>query len=116
MYINFHSCSSLTLDDEKRATGQLVTGFVRKIDYGRDFEQQLNFFVEARASFCNLDPVLVCLVQVSCRLTRLGCWFPSTLVNFDRFGIFHYLFIVFFPLSVLHAIQSRSSYRNVPLF
>ncbi|CAB4030945.1 Hypothetical predicted protein, partial [Paramuricea clavata] len=57
------SVSSLTLDDEKRATGQLVTGFVRKIDYGRDFEQQLNFFVEARASFCNLDPVLVCLVQ-----------------------------------------------------
>ena len=58
--------SSLTLNDEKRATGQLVTGFVRKIDYGRDFEQQLNFYVEARASFCNLDPVLVCLVQVCC--------------------------------------------------
>ena len=57
--------SSLTLADEKRATGQLVTGFVRQIDYGRDFEQQLNFYVEARASFCNLDSVLVCLVQVN---------------------------------------------------
>ncbi|XP_046855573.1 VPS35 endosomal protein-sorting factor-like isoform X2 [Xenia sp. Carnegie-2017] len=57
------SVSSLSTTDEKRAIGQLVTGFVRKIDYGRDFEKQLNFYVEARAMFCNLDAVLVCLVQ-----------------------------------------------------
>ena len=78
--------SSLTLVDEKRATGQLVTGFVRKIDYGRDFEQQLNFFVEARASFCNLDAVLVCLVQVCCHFTRCK----------SLFIMFHYLSLLCF--------------------
>ena len=68
--------SSLTTADERRGTGQLVTGFVRKIDYGRDFEQQLNFYVDARASFCNLDSVLVSLVQVGCNyiyIFKCGC-------------------------------------------
>ena len=37
---------------------------VRQINYGRDFEQQLSFYVESRANFSNLDAVLVTLVQV----------------------------------------------------
>lgn len=35
------------------------------MSFGRDFEQQLSFCVEARATFCNLEPVLVQLIHVS---------------------------------------------------
>lgn len=57
--------SALTLDDERRQISNLICGFVRKVSFGRDFEQQLSFYVEARSSFTNLDSVLVQLVQVS---------------------------------------------------
>lgn len=33
----------------------LLCHFMDKIDFGRDLEQQLNFYVECRAAFCNLD-------------------------------------------------------------
>lgn len=36
-----------------------------QVSFGRDFEQQLSFCVEARATFCNLEPVLVQLIHVS---------------------------------------------------
>ena len=35
-----------------------------QISFGKDFEQQLGFFVEARASFSNVDSILVFLIQV----------------------------------------------------
>lgn len=57
------SVNALTLEDEKRQISQLISNFARKVDFGRDFEQQLGFFVEVRATFANLDPVLVTLVQ-----------------------------------------------------
>jgi hypothetical protein len=53
------------VDDEKRQIGNLISGFVKKVDYGRDFEQQLSFYVEARSAFPNLDSVHAQLVQVS---------------------------------------------------
>lgn len=56
--------SALTLDDERRQIGILICAFIRKISFGRDFEQQLGFYVEARATFSNLDLALVQLVQV----------------------------------------------------
>lgn len=56
--------SALTLEDEKRQIGILICAFIRKISFGRDFEQQLGFYVEARATFSNLDLALVQLVQV----------------------------------------------------
>ncbi|ETE65169.1 hypothetical protein L345_09057 [Ophiophagus hannah] len=34
-----------------------------QVSFGRDFEQQLNFYVEARSMFCNLEPVLVQLIH-----------------------------------------------------
>ncbi|XP_020910868.1 UPF0505 protein C16orf62 homolog [Exaiptasia diaphana] len=57
------SVNALTLEDERRVIGTLISGYLRKIDFGRDFEKQLDFYVDARASFSNLDPVLVMLVQ-----------------------------------------------------
>ncbi|XP_052791278.1 VPS35 endosomal protein-sorting factor-like [Mya arenaria] len=57
------SVNAMTLEDEKKAISQTICGFVRKISFGRDLEQQLSFFVEARAAFTNLDIVLVQLIQ-----------------------------------------------------
>ena len=56
--------SALTVEDEKRQIGQLICGLIQRVDYGRDFEKQLNFYVEARAAFHNLDVVHMQLVQV----------------------------------------------------
>ncbi|KAM9773653.1 VPS35 endosomal protein-sorting factor-like isoform X2 [Syngnathus typhle] len=66
------SVNALTLEDEKRSLSVLIIGFMRVfcqpdflqwVSFGRDFEQQLSFCVEARATFCNLEPVLVHLIH-----------------------------------------------------
>ncbi|KAM3916661.1 VPS35 endosomal protein-sorting factor-like [Leptodactylus fuscus] len=57
------SVNALTLEDEKRTLAHLINGFIRMVSFGRDFEQQLSFYVEARALFCNLEPVLVQLIH-----------------------------------------------------
>ncbi|KAM3592424.1 uncharacterized protein V6R79_018339 [Siganus canaliculatus] len=57
------SVNALTLEDEKRSLALLIIGFIRVVSFGRDFEQQLSFCVEARAIFCNLEPVLVQLIH-----------------------------------------------------
>lgn len=57
------SVNALTLEDEKRSSALLINGFIRVVSFGRDFEQQLSFCVEARASFCNLEPVLMHLIH-----------------------------------------------------
>lgn len=56
-------CSALTVEDERRQIGCLISNFIKKVDYGRDFEQQLAFYVEARAAFPNLDTVFSTLVH-----------------------------------------------------
>ncbi|XP_068975695.1 VPS35 endosomal protein-sorting factor-like isoform X4 [Bombus flavifrons] len=63
------SVSALTVEDEKRQIGQLICGLVQRVDYGRDFEKQLNFYAEARAAFPNLDSVHTQLVQCVNRLS-----------------------------------------------
>uniref|UniRef100_A0A8D2JCA2 VPS35 endosomal protein-sorting factor-like n=1 Tax=Varanus komodoensis TaxID=61221 RepID=A0A8D2JCA2_VARKO len=55
--------NALTLEDEKRMLASLINGFLRMVSFGRDFEQQLSFYVEARSMFCNLEPVLVQLIH-----------------------------------------------------
>lgn len=63
------SVSALTVEDEKRQIGQLICGLVQRVDYGRDFEKQLNFYAESRAVFPNLDSVHIQLVQCVNRLS-----------------------------------------------
>ncbi|XP_046994763.1 VPS35 endosomal protein-sorting factor-like isoform X1 [Schistocerca americana] len=63
------SVNALTVEDEKRQIGNLISRFVKKVDYGRDFEQQLSFYVEARSAFTNLDSVHAQLVQCVNRLS-----------------------------------------------
>nr|DBA20299.1 TPA: hypothetical protein GDO54_016007 [Pyxicephalus adspersus] len=57
------SVNALTLEDEKRKLAHLINILIRMVSFGRDFEQQLSFYVEARALFCNLEPVLVQLIH-----------------------------------------------------
>lgn len=57
--------SALTVDDERRQIGEILCNTIRRVDYGRDFEQQLSFYVEARGAFSNIDAVLYQLVQVT---------------------------------------------------
>lgn len=57
--------SALTVDDEKRQISLLIAQFLLRVDHGRDFEQQLSFYVDARAAFSNLDYVHAALVQVN---------------------------------------------------
>ncbi|OCT64113.1 hypothetical protein XELAEV_180452141mg, partial [Xenopus laevis] len=57
------SVNALTLEDEKRTLANLINGFIRMVSFGRDFEQQLSFYVETRSMFCNLEPVLIQLIH-----------------------------------------------------
>ena len=58
------SVNALSVDDQVRALGSLINSFIGSVSYGRDLEQQLNFFVDCRATFSNIDPVLVFLVHM----------------------------------------------------
>jgi hypothetical protein len=43
--------------DEFRTCSLLIVSFIRKIDYGRDLEAQLNMYVDCRQAFARLDSV-----------------------------------------------------------
>lgn len=70
----------MTVEDEKRQIGQLICGLVQRVDYGRDFEKQLNFYAEARAAFPNLDSIHIQLVQVYTYIL-LNCPFYFTILH-----------------------------------
>ncbi|CAG0891602.1 unnamed protein product [Darwinula stevensoni] len=66
---NMHdSLNALSMEDERRHMSGLINGFLCSVSYGRDFEQQLNFYCDARAAFSSLDPVMSQLVQLVNRL------------------------------------------------
>ncbi|XP_024084957.1 UPF0505 protein C16orf62 homolog isoform X2 [Cimex lectularius] len=57
------SINILSVDDEKRQIGNLISQIIMKIDFGMKMESQLSFYVEARATFTNLDTVVVTLIH-----------------------------------------------------
>jgi len=54
----------LTNDDEIREVCNLLSSLIRKVDYGKDVEQELKFCVEVRGLFGYTDPVAITLIQV----------------------------------------------------
>jgi hypothetical protein len=51
------SVDGLAAVSDVHYASQLLGAFVEQIDFGRDLEQQLNFYVECRAAFPNLDAI-----------------------------------------------------------
>jgi len=65
------SIDSMTFDDDRRQISILLVDFIRKIDFGRDLEKQLNTYVDCRQSFTSLDIVIQELVlRVTLLATR----------------------------------------------
>lgn len=48
-------CLSPTTETAHIAT--LLNSFIDKINFGKDLEQQLNFYVDCRGAFCNIDAI-----------------------------------------------------------
>lgn len=51
------SVDGLAAFDDVQYSANLLCGFISRVDFGRDLEQQLNFYVESRAAFPNFDAV-----------------------------------------------------------
>ncbi|KAH8369160.1 hypothetical protein KR009_002879, partial [Drosophila setifemur] len=68
LYLLRFSLSALSVEDERRQISQLINVFIHKVHFGRELEQQLSFYVEARGTFSNLDAVYVTLVHAACKL------------------------------------------------
>ncbi|UJR27431.1 hypothetical protein I4U23_008720 [Adineta vaga] len=54
---------ALTNDDELREVSTLLSAVIRRVDYGKDVEQELKFCVEARGLFGYVDSVTITLIQ-----------------------------------------------------
>ncbi|KAI1301607.1 hypothetical protein HDE_02842 [Halotydeus destructor] len=61
------SLNSLSLDDDVRQVSELINELLNLVVFS-DGEAHLNFFVEARASYSNLDNVIAMIVQLVNRL------------------------------------------------
>lgn len=57
------SVTAQTVEDERRQISQLISSFIRKVIYPKDFERQLSFYVESREAFTDLDAVYITLVN-----------------------------------------------------
>jgi len=62
------SINALSFADDIRQISTYISAFIRKVDYGDDLEKQLNFYVDCRRAFANLDSVKAMLVQCACGL------------------------------------------------
>jgi len=56
------SVDFLTFEGERRHIAELIILFIDKLDFGNDLEKQLNYYVDFRGAFSNLDMVIHHLV------------------------------------------------------
>jgi hypothetical protein len=65
------SIDSLSIEDERRQISDLICGFIERVDFGRDLEQQLSVLVDCRAAFPNLelvkDRLVLCVTGLAMR-------------------------------------------------
>ncbi|XP_039948158.1 VPS35 endosomal protein sorting factor-like isoform X2 [Bactrocera neohumeralis] len=57
------SVTAQSVEDERRQISHLISSFIRKVTYPKDFERQLSFYVDAREAFTDLDAVYITLVN-----------------------------------------------------
>lgn len=58
------SVNALSFQDEVRRISKLIVAFIQRIDFGeQEVEKQLNFYVQCRTAFANLDAVKANLVR-----------------------------------------------------
>mmetsp|Transcript_29295 Transcript_29295/g.41243 ORF Transcript_29295/g.41243 Transcript_29295/m.41243 type:complete len:982 (+) Transcript_29295:64-3009(+) len=62
------SLNTLSFQDDIRQVSKAVSAFISKIDFGMDFEKHLNFYVDCRRAFSNLDSVKFNLTIGACGL------------------------------------------------
>lgn len=62
------SVDELSPEGEKKYCSNLICGLLDKVDFGSDFEMQLNTYVDCRATFSRLDAVKDRLVILVCSL------------------------------------------------
>lgn len=55
---NVHdSINSLSSNDDIRRVSRLIAAFMRQVQFGRDVEKQMNFYVDCRRAFSNIDSI-----------------------------------------------------------
>eukprot|EP01006_Ploeotia_vitrea_P064732 TRINITY_DN8876_c0_g1_i1.p1 TRINITY_DN8876_c0_g1~~TRINITY_DN8876_c0_g1_i1.p1 ORF type:complete len:914 (+),score=151.54 TRINITY_DN8876_c0_g1_i1:31-2772(+) len=52
------SLTDFSIEDDRRQFAHVINTFISRVQYGRDFEGHLHFFVECRRSFQKLDAVI----------------------------------------------------------
>ena len=57
-----------SFDNKKKEISDILIKFIRKIDFGIDFENHLNILTEARGNFYDLDDVIEVLISESLRI------------------------------------------------
>eukprot|EP00993_Chasmostoma_nieuportense_P007592 NODE_864_length_1807_cov_35.898214_g808_i0.p1 GENE.NODE_864_length_1807_cov_35.898214_g808_i0~~NODE_864_length_1807_cov_35.898214_g808_i0.p1 ORF type:complete len:528 (-),score=124.15 NODE_864_length_1807_cov_35.898214_g808_i0:101-1684(-) len=62
------SMNEFSIADERRQYSHLITAFLRNVDYGKDLDAQLNFYVECRRSFSKMEVVQEACVAAVIRL------------------------------------------------
>lgn len=61
--------NALTLEDDKREVSDLIISFISRVSFHRDFQSHLEFLVEARSNYSNLEPVIAFLVTCANKIS-----------------------------------------------